>query len=139
MIVALTLVGAVLAALTPTAGFGATSATSMRPTNLRVVINGSTLTNAQSTTGADTYLKVRAGRLTVGARWRGNVKGSGYYILISDSSSADKRRCRTGTTCTVAASKGLRRAQEMEWSIQTIRASTGVVVAQKIICLVGVA
>ena len=139
MIVVLTLAGAVLVALTPSAGFSATGATAARPTNLKIVINGRTLTNAQSAAGADSYLKVRAGRLTVGARWRGNVQGSGYTILISDSSSADKRRCRTGTTCTVAASKGLRKAQEMEWSIQTIRTSTGVMVSQMIICLAGVA
>ena len=139
VIVVLTVVGAVLVALTPTAGFSATGATAAKPKNLRVVINGRTLTSAQSAAGIDTYLKARAGRLTVGARWTGNVTGSGYTILISNSSSADRRRCRVGTTCTVVSSKGLGKGQEIEWSIQTIRTSTGAMVAQTIICLIGVA
>lgn len=138
-IVLLALAGTALAGLTPTAGVGATGATAAKPTNLKIVINGRALTNAQSTQGADEYLGVRTGKLTVGARWTGNVKGSGYYVLIIDSNSADKRRCRIGTTCTVVASKGIRKAQEMNWSIQIIRTSTGVMASQKIICLVGAA
>ena len=138
----LSFVGAVLVALTPTAGIGAsgaTDATAAKPKNLKIVINGRTLTSAQSNQGADTYLNVRAGRLTVGASWTGNVAGSGYYILVADSNSATKRRCRVGTTCTVVASKGIRKAQEMNWSIQIIRSSTGVMAGQKVICLIGVA
>jgi len=130
--------GLALAALAPASGVGATRASAAKPTNLRIVINGTTLSAAQTRTGSDEYLSVRAGRLTVGARWTGNVRGSGYYILIADSGSTDKRRCRTGTTCTVVSTKGVKKAQEMTWSIQVIRSSTGVMVSQKVVCLAGV-
>lgn len=135
----LALVSTALVGLTPAAGVGATTAAAAKPTNLKIVINGHTLTAAQTAAGADTYLNVRAGRLTVGARWIGKVQGSGYYVLIVDSGSTDKRRCRVGTTCTVVSSKGIRKTQEMNWSIQIIRSSTGVLASQKIICLAGVA
>lgn len=135
----LALVGAGLVGLTPTAGLGASDAATAKPKNVRLVINGRTLTAAQSNQGADEYLKVRAGKLTVGARWTGNVTGSGYYVLIADSGSSAKKRCRTGTSCTLVASKGIRKGQETTWSVQIIRSSTGVMASQKIICLVGVA
>ncbi len=41
------------------------------------MINSRTLSAAQTAEGADTYLKVPAGKLTVGSKWIGNVRGSG--------------------------------------------------------------
>ncbi len=66
-------------------------------------------------------------------------QGLGYYILIEDSGSAGKRRCRVGTTCTVVSRKGIKKNQEMNWAVQIMRSRTGTLASQKVICLVGVA
>lgn len=114
----------VLVGLTPRHGIGSTDATRVtavsaakaaKPRNIK------TLSAKQTADGADIYLRVRAGKRTVGAKWIGNVKGSWYSILIADSGSSDKRRCRRHDVH------------------QIIRARTGTLVSQKVVCLIGVA
>ena len=136
-LVRLALVGASLVAVAPDLGIGATTTAAGKPANLEIVVNGRTLTSAQAVQGADNYLPVGAGRLSVGARWSNDLSGTGYYVKIADTGSKDLRRCRTGTSCKVSATKTIVNGQEMTWSIQILRTRDGTLVSQKIICLVG--
>ena len=130
----LAFVGAALVAVAPDLGFAATAS---KPANFAIVVNGRTLTSAQVAKGAEAYLPVGAGHLTVGARWKADLNGTGYYVKIADKGSADLRRCRIGTSCEVRASKDIIDGQEMTWSIQVLRTRDRTLVSQKFVCLVG--
>ena len=88
-------------------GLGA-AATSAPPANFKVAINGKTLTNAQLTAGAETYIPTKAGRTQVTVRWNNDLRGSGYYVVVKDAAKRTNRRCTTGTTCVAIWSKSLR-------------------------------
>ena len=81
---------------------------------------------------------VLKGPLRVGVRWTGNLSGSGYYVVVADLGSTDRRRCVAGTSCYVDASKGLSRNQEMGWAIKIVLVRGNLVVSNKTICLLGV-
>ena len=136
-LVLLALVGASLVTAAPGLGFAATTAAAGTPVNFAIVINGRTLSSAQVAKGSESYLPVGAGRLSVGARWKTDLNGTGYYVKISDKGSADLRRCRIGTACEVRASKDIIDGQEMTWSIQVLRTRDRTLVSQKFVCLVG--
>jgi hypothetical protein len=90
-------------------GIGATKAPTAKPANFKVVVNGKTLTAAQMMASADTYFPVKAGRrLTIGVTWTNNIRNSGYYVLVSDMGSTDRRRCTVGTSCFLTSTKTLK-------------------------------
>jgi hypothetical protein len=133
----LTLAGALLLAVSPELGSGATGAAAAKPTSFTIAVNGKTLTNAQLAAGAETYLSTKVGRTQVAVRWRGDLRGSGYYVVVKDASKYTTRRCTTGTSCVAVWSKTLRATDEMGWTIQIVRTQGNRVVSEKYVCVVG--
>jgi len=133
----LTLVGALLTAVAPELGVGATNAAAAKPSNFKIAINGRTLTNAQLNASAETYFPMRSGRMQVAARWTNDLRGTGYYVIIVNSAKTASRRCTTGTSCLVSASKPLGIGNEVSWSIQIRRTPGNKLLSEKVVCLIG--
>ena len=133
----LVMVGALLLALAPGIGAGATTVAAAKPVNFKIAINGKTLTNAQLSAGAETYLPITTGRTQVSVRWSNDLRGSGYYVVVKDVGRHTNRRCTTGTSCVAVWSKNLRASDEMAWTIQIVQAQGNKVVSEKNVCVVG--
>ena len=133
----LALAGALFLAVSPELGSGATGATVAKPSNFKIAVNGKTLTAAQLATATDTYITAKAGRTQVAVRWNNDLRGSGYYVLITNSRKNATRRCTSGTSCAVTAGAALANGDEISWSIQIKRTSGNKLVTEKVVCLVG--
>jgi hypothetical protein len=78
---------------------------------------------------------VKAGRLSIGATWVTNLRGTGHKVIIASSTGSDRRICAVGTSCLLVAKQPLVNAQESSWSVQIYR--NGNLVSEKTVCLVG--
>jgi hypothetical protein len=138
ILLGLLLLTGVLVLLAPGLGGGATAAgTAARPSNFKIVVNGKTLTAAQLAQAADTYITTRTGRTLVAVRWRNTLRGSGYYVLITNSRQTATRKCTSGTSCIVRASTPLVKGDEISWSVQIKRRAGNKLVTEKVVCLIG--
>jgi hypothetical protein len=126
-----------VAAIVPTTGVGATNATTAKPANFKVIINGKQLTPSQLAASADTYFPVRPGRVTVGVRWTNDIRNSGYYVLVSDMGSTDRRRCTVGTSCVLTATKPLVKTAETGYAIRIVQVKGNRVLSNKTVCVMG--
>ena len=123
--------------IVPATGMGATSAAAAKPANFKVIINGKRLTPSQLAASADTYFPVRAGRVTVGVTWTNNIRNSGYYVLVSDMGSTDRRRCTTGTSCVLTSVKPLGKSAKTGYAIRIVQVKGNKVVSNKTVCVMG--
>jgi hypothetical protein len=133
----LVLVGALLLALVPELGAGATRISAATPSNFKIAVNGKTLTAAQLVKTAETYVSTRPGRTQVSVRWANDLRGSGYYVLINNSRKNATRTCTAGTSCSATASTALVKGDEVSWSIQIRRTAGNKLVTEKVVCLLG--
>jgi len=125
----------VATAMTAVAAMPAFAAQQARPTNFKIYVNGRALSAAALSTAADTYVPVKAGRLSIGATWVTNLRGTGHKVIIVSSNGSDRRICAAGTSCLLIAKQPLVNAQESSWSVQIYR--NGNLVSEKTVCLVG--
>ena len=133
----LVLAGALLVAVAPGLAVAASGATKAAPSNFKVAVNGRTLTSAELAAGADNYMSTKTGRTQVAVRWRNDLSGSGYYVLIVDSAGGTKHRCTTGTSCAAVGGKPLAVGNEVSWSIQIRRTAGNKLASEKVVCLIG--
>lgn len=129
--------GALVGAIASATAVGAPKAATARPANFRVTINGKRLTPTQLAASADAYLPVKAGRVTVGVTWTHNIRKSGYYVLVSDMGSTDRRRCTIGTSCVLTSSKPLVKSAETGYAIRIVQIKGNKVVSNKTVCVMG--
>jgi len=115
------------------------TAQSTRPHNIKVLINGKRFAIAALVGGADNYLPINAGRLRVEARWQGNARGSGYYVVISttEPQRRDYKTCSVGTSCLVSQKAQILAGQEMTWTVRIIKTQGKRLAAGFKVCLVG--
>jgi len=115
------------------------TAASTRPHNIKVLINGKRFAIAALVGGADNYLPINAGRLRVEARWQGNARGSGYYVVISttEPQRRDYKTCSAGTSCLVSQKAQILAGQEMTWTVRIIKTQGKRLAAGFKVCLVG--
>lgn len=133
----LILVGALLTAVAPGLGVGATNAAAAKPSNFKIAVNGRILTSAQLNASAETYFPLKPGRMQVAVRWANDLRGTGYSVVIVNSAKTASRRCTTGTSCIVSASKPLGVGNEVSWSIQIKRSPGNKLLSEKVVCLIG--
>ena len=107
--------------------------------NIKVLINGKRFAIAALVGGADNYLPINAGRLRVEARWQGNARGSGYYVVISttEPQRRDYKTCSAGTSCLVSQKAQILAGQEMTWTVRIIKTQGKRLAAGFKVCLVG--
>jgi len=134
--VLLTLVTGAIVAVAAGPSPGATGATATIPANFQVIVNGKFIPTSKMAPISDEYIPFAPGRLKVGVRWTNDLRGSGYYVIVADIGSADRRRCLTGTSCYVVASRRLAPQQEMGWSIKILRTKGNRVLSDKTVCIV---
>ena len=128
---------AVVGAVVPAAGMGTTNVGAARPTKFKVIINGKALTASQMTAAADAYVPTRAGRVKIVATWTNDVHNSGYYVLVSDMRSSERRRCTVGTSCSVTSARPLARTAEMAYAIRVVQVRGHRVISTRTVCLIG--
>ena len=131
------LTGAFIAAAVPTIGTGATKASAAKPANFRVVVNNRYIPNSMLAPANDTYITTALGRTKVGVVWQNDLRGSGYYVIVAAVGSTDRRKCVSGTSCIVTASKPLAHTQEVGYGIKIVRTKGNVVLSDKTVCLLG--
>jgi hypothetical protein len=130
-LLALTALVALAAALPVAADASSTAA----PYGFSISVNGRTLTKAQLSTAADTYIPVAAGRLVIGVRWITNLRGTGHKVVITSPGGATRRICTVGTSCVLSPRYPLKKGDESSWSIQIYRNNR--LVSEKVVCLNG--
>jgi len=110
-----------------------------QPHALKLLFNGQNLPTTPLDGSADNYDDLTAGSLRVEARWTGDARGSGYYVLISTTEpvARDYVRCSTGTSCLVPGKVQLLANQEMSWSVKLLTVRGNKVVAGFKVCLAG--
>jgi hypothetical protein len=88
--------------------------------------------------GPDEYLDIATGALSVQAKWKNELKGSGFLIVISTSEPADRdfARCSTGTSCEVSKRVAIKDGQEMSWNVKILTSAKKLVSGFKV-CLIG--
>jgi hypothetical protein len=106
-----------------------------RPTNFTITVSGQRLTAKQLSAAVDTYIPVRTGPLTIGVRWTTDLRGTNHRVIITSSGGTDRKRCLSGTSCTLATKWSLRPTQETSWSVLIYNGTK--LVSEKALCLVG--
>jgi hypothetical protein len=84
----------VATAVTALAAMPALGARQARPTNFRIYVNGRALSAAALSTAADSYVPVKAGRLSIGATWVTNLRGTGGDHRVVERQRPPHLRCR---------------------------------------------
>jgi hypothetical protein len=109
------------------------------PSSFVLLLNGKPAPLTSEIGGSDEYHPIRSGPLTVEARWKGNTRGSGYFvqILTSEPKVHVYARCFTGTRCTVAKKVPIVLKGEMSWNVEVVTAKSHIVVNGFKSCLVG--
>jgi hypothetical protein len=109
------------------------------PSGLKLLFNGRALPVVPLVGGGDNYHDFAAGKLDVEARWTGDVKPAGYYVVISmlEPSERDYAVCTSGTSCVVPVKVPLLVNQEMSWSVRMLTRKGGKLVSGFRVCLTG--
>ena len=118
----------------------ASSRASAQPHALMLLINGKQLPITLFN-GSDHYTAITSGRLRVEARWQGDLRGSGYRVVISTTEPELKtfRTCTAGTSCLVSQLVPIVHKEEMSWTVKVIKVQTHhiTVLGGFMVCLVG--
>jgi hypothetical protein len=113
--------------LTLVAGLGASAVLAaparsdfvIEPHGLKLLINGKQLPKTPFG-GPDRYTPIKASKLTVEARWQGNLRGTGYKVQISTTEPEVHlyRTCSAGTSCLVPQQVPIFKGEEMSWTVR---------------------
>jgi hypothetical protein len=88
------------------------------PHGLQLLINGKQLPKTPFS-GPDRYTPIKASKLQVVARWKGDLRGTGYKVVIR-TTEPDKRTyrtCSTGTSCPLRQRVPILKGEEMSWTV----------------------
>ena len=91
----------------------------IEPHGLKLLINGKQLPKTPFG-GPDRYTPIKASKLQVEARWQGNLKGTGYKVVISTTEPDLRtyRTCSIGTRCVVPQQVPIFKGEEMSWTVK---------------------
>ena len=89
--------------------------------------------------GGDNYHDFATGAMRVEARWTGDVRPAGYYVVISmlEPKERDYVTCSVGTSCVVPAKVPLLVNEEMSWSVRMLTKNGNKLVSGFRVCLTG--
>ena len=90
----------------------------IQPSALKLLINGKQLPKTPFG-GPDRYTPIKASKLRVEARWKGDLRGTGLRVRISTTEPTTRtwRTCTTGTSCLVRQRVPIFKGEEMSWTV----------------------
>jgi hypothetical protein len=94
---------------------------SAKPHALKLLINGKQLP-VTSFGGPDRYNPIKSSKLSVTARWKGSLSGTGYKVQIQSTEPTVRnwRTCSTGTSCVVKQKVPLANGEQMSWTVRLL-------------------
>jgi hypothetical protein len=109
-----------------------------RPHDFEFFVNGKKQA-IESLTGGDEYFDTPVGDLQAEARWKTDVGGTGYKVLVRTAIPARKTyaTCTSGTACKVPAAVEIREDMELTWEVHVVTAQDGKLVDGFKVCLIG--
>jgi hypothetical protein len=92
---------------------------SATPHALQLLINGKQLPITPFT-GPDHYNPITASKLSVVAKWKTNLQGTGLKVVISTTEPNVRtwRTCSTGTSCSVPGQVPILNGEQMSWIVR---------------------
>jgi hypothetical protein len=96
--------------------------TATTPHALRLLINGKQLPITPFG-GPDRYNPIKATKLSVEARWKTSLTGTGYRVVITTTEPTTRtwRTCTTGTSCVVPQQVPMLKGEEMSWTVRVMK------------------
>jgi hypothetical protein len=100
----------------------ARSAAAAQPHALKLLMNGKRLPITPFG-GPDYYNPITASKLRVQARWKGDLRGTGYKVVISTTEPTvhTYRTCSTGTSCLVPKLVPVQNGEQMSWIVRIMK------------------
>jgi hypothetical protein len=118
----------------------ADSAVAAQPHGLVLLINGHKLPITPFG-GPDRYTRVKPAIMHVVAKWKTNLQGTGYKVVISTREPHVRtyRTCTTGTVCAVRQAVPIVKGQEFSWMVRIVKVQPHLVkvLSGFMVCLVG--
>ena len=95
------------------------AAVSAQPHALQLLINGKQLPITPFA-GPDRYNPITAGKLSVVAKWKTKLQGTGLKVVISTTEPIVRtwRTCSTGTSCVVPSQVAILNGEQMSWIVR---------------------